>query len=470
MVPRALSPGPAPCTLPLMSHPELDWPAVLLESVEHFKSLLRIDTTNPPGNERVAADYISAVLTKEGIEHALLEKSPGRTSVVARLRGSGKKGPLLLNGHLDVVPVDREKWTHDPFAAIEADGCIWGRGAIDMKNMVTMSLVTLLLLKRTGAKLERDVIFAGVADEEAGSHEGALFLVEEHPELVRAEYVLNEVGGHTLHMGAKRFYPIQVAEKGICWFELVAEGEPGHGSMPHPGNAVVKLARAIERLGRLRLPHHEVPVVERFLRTIAEAAPFPQNRALPLLMRPALAGHLLDVLARTSPGQAKSIGAMLHNTVSPTMLEAGVKVNVIPSRASAKLDGRILPGQSVEGFLAEVRAVIGDELRIVVFDQHDPATFRSDTPLFSAIEAALHRHDPGGVPVPYMIPGFTDSFAYGRLGATCYGFSPVRLGPGLDFTAMYHGHDERIPRAGYEWGQRVLFELVRDFCTSPQEA
>ena len=449
-----------------MTAPALDWPAIGRESVEHFKSLLRLDTTNPPGNESIAADYIAAVLRKEGIEHEIREKSPGRACVVARLRGSGKKGPLLLNGHLDVVPVDRAHWTHDPFAAVEADGCIWGRGAIDMKNMVTMSLVTLILLKRTGATLERDVIFAGVADEEAGSHEGALFLVEEHPELVRAEYVLNEVGGHTLHMGDKRFYPIQVAEKGICWFELVAEGEPGHGSMPHPQNAVVNLARAIERLGRLRLPHHDVPVVETFLRALAEAAPFPQNRALPLLLRPALAGHLLDAIEKSSPGQARSIGAMLHNTVSPTMLSAGVKVNVIPTRASATLDGRVLPGQSIESFLREVRAVIGDELRIVVLDQHDAATFRRDTPLYAAIESALRRHDPGGVPVPYMIPGFTDSFAYGRLGAICYGFSPVRLGPELDFTRMYHGHDERIPRAGYEWGQRVLFELVRDFCTA----
>lgn len=443
----------------------LDWTSVGEESIAHFKQLLRIETVNPPGNERPAAEYIAGVLAREGIEHQLLERTPTRTSIVARLRASREsgKGPLLLNGHLDVVPVDREKWTHDPFGAIEADGCIWGRGAIDMKNMVTMSLMTLVLLKRAGVALDRDVILACVADEEAGSREGAVFLVEKHPELVRAEFVLNEVGGHTMHMGDKRFYPVQVAEKGICWFELVAEGEPGHGSMPHPGNAVVKLSKAIARLGELRLPQHHVPVVEQFLRTLADGAPFPQRKALPMLLSPALAGTILDVLQRANPDQARSLNAMLRNTVSPTMLEAGRKVNVIPSSARAQLDGRILPGQTVESFLDEVRRVIGTELRIVVHESHEPATFDARTPLFSAIERALKRHDPEGIPVPYMIPGFTDSFAYGRLGAVCYGFSPVRLGPELNFTRMYHGHDERIPRDGYLWGQRLLYELVRDF-------
>lgn len=444
----------------------IDWPAVQAEAIEHFKTLLRFDTTNPPGNERPAAEYLAKVLRAEGIECEILERAPTRASLVARLRGSGKEGPLLLNGHLDVVPADPDFWTHPPFAATEADGCIWGRGTIDMKNMVTMGLMCLVLAKRTGVKLDRDLIFAAVADEEAGSHEGALYLVEEHPERVRAEYVLNEVGGHTLYMGDARFYPIQVSEKGICWFEMSVEGAPGHGSMPRPDNAVTKLGRALERLGSTRLPQHNTPIVEEFLKTLAAGAPFPRNKLLPLVLQPRFANTLLDLLEKQNLDQAIGINAMLRNTASPTMVEAGKKVNVIPSRAAAKVDGRILPGQTVEQFLAEVQRVVGPEVRINVFDHHDGTIFDADTPLYDTICRVLGRRDPGATPVPYMIPGFTDSFAYARLGATCYGFSPVKLGPELNFTQMYHGHDERIPVDGFEWGLRTLWEVVRDFCAA----
>lgn len=446
--------------------PMPEFHAVTEEAVGWLKDLLRIDTTNPPGNERAAADYIARILDREGIRYEIHESEPGRASIVARLEGAGAAGPLLLNGHLDVVPADPEHWTHPPFDAVEADGCIWGRGAIDMKNMVTMGLMTLVLLKRQGVPLDRDVIFAGVADEEAGSLKGSDWLVEHHPDLVTAEYVLNEVGGHTLWMGETRFYPVQVAEKGICWFEIKARGKPGHGSMPHPHNAVVKLARAIERLGTTRLPQHAVPVVETFLRTVAKGAPFPQKHALPLLLQPRLADYLLDVLGKVNPEQAMGINAMLRNTASPTILGGGRKVNVIPSEATVQVDGRTLPGQTVHQFLAEVREVVGDEVELNVLVQHDGVTFPSETPLYDAIERVLGQHDPDGRPVPYMIPGFSDSFAYAKLGATCYGFSPVRLPKDMNFTAMYHGHDERIPREGFAWGLRVLYDLVSDFCRS----
>ena len=441
----------------------IDWAAVEDEALAHFKALLRIDTTNPPGNERPAAEYIAAVLEKEGIASEILESKPGRASVLARLASNGKKGPLLLNGHLDVVPADPDHWTHPPFEAVEAEGCLRGRGAIDMKNMVTMGFMSLIVAKRSGLTLERDLIFAGVADEEAGSHEGAIFLTEEHPEKVRAEYVLNEVGGHTFHMGDTRFYPIQVSEKGICWFEMTVEGEPGHGSMPRPDNAVTRLAGALERLGTTRLPQHLTPVVESFLRALAAGSPFPRNKLMPLLLNPRLAGTLLDLMERQDVDRAIAINAMLRNTASPTMLEAGKKVNVIPSRAKAHVDGRILPGQTLETFLAEVQRVVGPDVKINVFDHHEGTLFDTDTPLYDTICEVIAERDPGGTPVPYMVPGFTDSFAYARLGAICYGFSPVRLGPDLDFTRMYHGHDERIPIDGFKWGLRTLYEVVARF-------
>lgn len=441
-----------------------DWGAACAEALEHFKNLLRIDTSNPPGNESAAARYLANVLAKENIAASIIEAAPGRANLVARLPGSGKKAPLLLNGHLDVVPADADKWRHPPFGAIEADGCIWGRGAVDMKNMVAMSLMTLISLKRAGLPLDRDVIFAAVADEEAGCRHGSLFLVDQHPELVRAEYVLTEVGGHTMHIGKARFYPVQVSEKGLCWFELRAEGPPGHGSMPHPHSAVARLAKAIVALSEARLPQHNTEIVVNFVRALAERAPFPQSRLLPLLLSPLVSPKLLDGLERRNLEQALGLNAMLRNTASPTMLSGGKAINVIPSNASVKVDGRLIPGQTVESFLDEIRRVVGEDVTLTVLDQREGSVFDAKTELFATITDVLARHDPEGAPVPYMIPGFTDAFAYKKLGATCYGFSPVRLGPEIAFGSMYHGHDERIPIDGFLWGMRVLYELVRDFC------
>jgi acetylornithine deacetylase/succinyl-diaminopimelate desuccinylase-like protein len=442
----------------------IDWPAATAEALAHFKELLRIDTTNPPGNERAAADYLGRVLDREGIPYRIVESEPTRASLVARLVGTGKKAPLMLNGHLDVVPAEREHWRHDPFGAEEHEGCVWGRGAVDMKNMVAMSLMTLVTLKRAGVALDRDVIFAAVADEEAGSRHGARFLVEQHPDLVRAEYVLNEIGAYTLYLGDAVFYPIQVAEKGICWFELTAQGTPGHGSMPRPDNAVVRLARAVEALGTVRLPFHSVPVVETFLRGLAERAPALARKAVPLLSRPAFARVLLKLARMQDPEQAISLEALLRNTATPTVLQGGRKVNVIPSSASVLVDGRMLPGQTVDDFLAEVQRVVGDDLRVRILEEHEGQVFRTDTPLYDAIARIIEKHHPGAVAVPFMIPGFTDSHAYARLGATCYGFSPVKMPKGLNYTSLYHGHDERIPVDGFAWGLRVLIDLVSDFC------
>ncbi|HEU4539391.1 MAG TPA: peptidase dimerization domain-containing protein, partial [Polyangiaceae bacterium] len=220
----------------------------------------------------------------------------------------------------------------------------------------------------------------------------------------------------------------------------------------------------VAALGSVRLPQHAHPVVENFLRTVARGAPLPERALTPLLLEPRLAGHLLRLLERAAPSRAKGLNAMLRDTASPTGLEAGAKVNVIPSRARARVDGRMLPGQTVAAFLDEVRRVVGPGIALNVLEAHEGVSFPSDTPLYAAICQTLARHDPDGVPVPYMIPGFTDAFAYATLGAVCYGFAPLRLGPELDFTSLFHGHDERVPRDGFAWGLRVLYELVRDFC------
>jgi acetylornithine deacetylase/succinyl-diaminopimelate desuccinylase-like protein len=400
-----------------------------------------------------------------GLEPEVLESAPGRGNVVVRLPGSGTGGaPILLSGHLDVVPAARETWSHDPFAAEVHDGWLWGRGAIDMQNMVAMSAVVVLLLARSGAKLKRDLVFAGVADEEAGCEHGSLWLARHHPDKVRAEYAISEIGGFTLHSGGKKFYPVQVAEKGICWLTITARGTPGHGSLPNHDNPIPKLARAAARLAEKRLPVHVTPVVEGQIRTLAEHQKAPNSFVLRGLLNPWLCDHLLDHVF-PEPALAATFDAALHNTANPTMLRAGEKVNQVPSEASLQVDGRLLPGQSAEDFVREVRAIVGDEVHIHV-DREMPATSTSwDDPMQHHIREVLRRHDPEGIMVRTMIPGFTDAKAWSTLGAKCWGFSPVRLPPGVSFSAMFHGNDERIPVEGFRWGLRVLADLVAGLVT-----
>jgi acetylornithine deacetylase/succinyl-diaminopimelate desuccinylase-like protein len=438
----------------------LDWRVITDEALYLLQSLLRIDTTNPPGNEIVAARLLAAYLQNQGIESEILESAQGRGNLVCRLRGDGSKAPLLLNAHLDVVPANAAAWKHHPFSGEIAEGFLWGRGAIDMKHMAAMSAVVLAQLKRSGVALARDVIFTAVADEEAGCTYGSTFLVEQHPEKVRAEYVLGEVGGFTMHFMGSRIYPIQIAEKGIAWLRMIAKGRPGHGSMPHSDNAVVKLSKAIAKIGKNRLPQHNTPVVEGFVRRLAELQPLPLRVALPLLLRPELSGLLLS----SFPDEqlSSSFAALLSNTASPTVLRAGGSTNVIPDSAEAELDGRTLPGYNEQDLIKELTALVGEDIDFEVIRAASPVESPEDPTVFSAIQRAIDEHDPGATALPYMIPGFTDAKEFHKLGAKYYGFSPVQLPKGLRFAEMYHGHNERIPIDGLRWGTRVLFDVVRD--------
>lgn len=442
----------------------IDWAVEGDACVRLLQELIRIPTVNPPGGERRAAELVADFLRGHGLEPVVVESEPERASVVARYAGSGKLAPLLLTGHLDVVEADAATWTHPPFSAELADGCIWGRGAIDMKNMVSMSACVMSLLARRKPRLARDVIFAGVADEETGSSKGAHFLVSEHPELVRAEYALGEVGGFSLHLMGRVFYPIQVAEKGQVWVKASFDGEAGHGSIPRTDSAVIRAAEAIVRVGRTRLPFHPTEVVQRFLGELAAALPYPARVVLPRLSTPWLAGLLLD-RALADPSIRRTFATYLSNTASPTVVRAGTKTNVIPASASFEIDGRTLPGQSEADFLREIRELLGARAMLDVLVSQPPVVTAVDTPMFRCLTEVIRRHDPEGIPLPAMTPGFTDAKAYARLGTKYYGFAPVRFSAedGITFSALYHGKDERIPETGLRWGLETLYDAVVSF-------
>ena len=440
------------------------WDLACAEAERHLTRLIQFKTVNPPGDELPAAEYLAEALRQDGLEPEIITSAPGRGNMVCRLKGTGEKPPLLLNGHLDVVPVEESQWKYPPFSATKAEGYIWGRGAVDMKHMVAMSLTVMLLAKRSGAKLKRDLIFAAVADEEAGGAMGAGFLVQNHPDKLKAEYGLGEMGGFSMTMAGQTFYPVQVAEKGICWVRLTATGEPGHGSIPNPESAPIKLACALRKLGHLKLPQHNTPVVETFLRRLSKHQPFPNSVVLKLLLKPSLSSFILEKLF-PDPALATTFWAMLRNTANPTVLRAGEKTNVIPSVATAEVDGRLLPGQTKESFLAEVRAVIGDDLKIEVLNELTPTSADPNDPILDLIAQLIEKRDPGAVVIPNLVPGFTDATHYSKLGIKCFGFSPVKLNPEDNFKALFHGHNERIPITGFHFGVRLLAELVEVLAT-----
>lgn len=412
------------------------WDTFERETLANLRELIRLDTTNPPGNERIATDFIAATLGRCGIEATVIESAPARANLIARVAGRDRaKPPLMLSSHTDIVPVEAERWTHPPFSAELADGCIWGRGSIDMKSKCATDLGLMLALSHANAAPERDLILAAVADEEAGSELGARFLVERHPELVRAGYVLNETGGFTLFMGERRFYPIQVAEKGFVTVKMTVTAAPGHGSMPRSDTAIAWLADLITRITRTPMRRRLTPLMRD---TLAELG-IPSDKAPPIL-RP-----------------------MMANTVTPTILRAGYKDNVIPGEASVILDGRTLPGENEHSFLRELRDIVGPEPALEVLKAAPPAEASADTPLFRLIKTRTEAADPGARAIAWMLPGATDSKFYAQLGATCYGFAPVKLDPKMPFGALYHGNDERMPIDGFLWGLRLYSEVVLTF-------
>ena len=445
---------------------DVNWQALTDDTVRLLQSLIRFETVSPPGNEIVAANWVANLLHENGIEPTVIELFPGRGNVVARLKGNGNRAPLMLYSHLDVVPVERERWTMDPFGGEIKDGYVYGRGALDMKGIGAMQLAVFLALARSGQALQRDIILAMTADEETGDNQGIGPLSEQHPELIRAEYALSEFGGFSMYIGNKCFYPVQTAEKGTAWMRMIAKGRPGHASVPHDDNAVVHLARAVDKLGRAKLPMHMTATAQQFIFGIADGIGGATGAAMRTLASSSRTEFVLDAVVR-DPGLAAELKAITHNTCSPTGLQAGMKTNVIPSDATAILDCRTVPGCSTQDLIAELTMALGDDARHVEFivdSDSFPCEFDFATPLFDLIKAKLKQHDPTGIPVPTMMTGATDAKHLMKLGTKCYGFSPMKFMPGEKAIEMVHGHDERVGIDSLAWGVRVLCETVGEFC------
>jgi acetylornithine deacetylase/succinyl-diaminopimelate desuccinylase-like protein len=428
-----------------------------VSAVELLRELIRFDTTNPPGNEAECIAFVRRVLEAAGCETTIYEAAPGRPNLVSRIAGSGSAPPLLLQGHVDVVTTEGQQWTHPPFEGRIDDGFVWGRGALDMKGGVAMMVSAFARAKSEGVALPGDVILAVLADEENGGDLGARFLVEQHADLFDGvRYAISEFGGFSTTVAGRRFYLIQVAEKQICWLKATIRGPGGHGAMINRGGTMARLARFLRDVERKPLPQHVTPVVRQMLETMADALPRASATVLRSLLNPrAWRGGL-----RLLGPRAAALEPMLRNTVSPTIVRGGSKINVVPSVVEVELDGRTLPGFGPEDLIREVHAAVGSDVELELV-RHDPGPPSPDLGLLDGLGGVLRELDPEGIPVPFLQIGVTDARFFSRLGMQTYGFLPLRLPPDFEFAKLLHAADERVPLDAVEFGAEAVFRALQ---------
>lgn len=442
------------------------------EVTDFLSGLIRVNTTNPPGNETAAAKYTAKNLEKDGFKCEILESAPGRGSVITRIRGTGEKPSLLLLSHLDVVAANPKEWSVDPFGGTVKDGFVWGRGALDMKGMTAIEVMALKLLKRNKVKLKGDVILTATADEEKGGEAGAGWLVKNYPKKVCADYVLNEGGGMAIRKNDKSIFTINTAEKGIIWFKIRAKGRPGHGSVPTAAdNAILRMNKVIDKLGNYRAKIKIVPAVKQFLTVTAK-----QNKTLKqglstLLKRPETGDQIMDKLAKEDRYLAEEIRSRLRMTVTPTIIHGGVKENIVPSECEAVFDCRVLPGQMPDDALKEIKGLLKDvgldKLEFEIIQANEPTESPVKTPLYDLIVKVLKKYDPHCSVTSTMLTGGTDSRFFRKKGGICYGFHPIRADQ-LSYSEMQetiHGIDERISVSNLVFGTSVLYETIERFMT-----
>ena len=427
------------------------------DPVALLQRLISFDTTNPPGHEEPCIRFIRDLLTQAGVPTTVVARDPARPNLIARLQGRGEAPPFLMYGHVDVVTTANQAWDHPPFGGEIADGFVWGRGALDMKGGVAMMLAALLRANAEGLVPPGDIVLAIVSDEEAGSEYGADFLVSQHPEhFAGIRYAIGEFGGFSMALGDQTFYPIMIAEKQICWLRARLKGPGGHGSIPVRGGAMAKLGQLLTALDRRRLPVHVTPAVRVMVAEMADALGGLSGLLLRQLLNPRLTNLILDLMGE----RGRLFDPLLHNTVSPTMLDASDKINVIPSEVTLGLDGRLLPGLEPETMLAELRLLAGEEVSFEVV-QYDPGPPEPDMGLFCVLKRVLKELDPLGTPVPLVLSGVTDARCFARLGIQTYGFTPMRLPPDFNFVEVIHAANERIPVDALAFGTEAIYRLLQ---------
>ena len=428
---------------------------LVTEVVKICQDLIRIPSVNfgeGRGDEKAVAEYIVASLAEVGITSEIFESAPNRCNVIARLPGRDATRPgLVVHGHIDVVPANADDWSVDPFAAEIRDGMIWGRGAVDMKNMDAMILAIVRKWARTGYKPPRDILLAFFADEEAGMTFGSRWMAAEHPEVFAGcSEAVSEVGGFSVTVAdGKRLYFVEAAQKGIHWMKLTSHGRAGHGSMMNDENALIAIAEAVAKIGRYEWPQRYTKTVKALFSKIAQVTGKKYDES-----------DLRPLLSEIGP-TARMIGATLQNTANPTMLEAGYKANVIPGSASAVIDGRFLPGYEDE-LNKTIREIVGPDILIETISRDIALEIEFEGDLVEAMCKAITTFDPEGIPVPYLMSGGTDNKALSELGIIGYGFSPLQLPADLDFMALFHGVDERVPISGLEFGVKVLENFLEN--------
>jgi len=442
------------------------------ETTELLADLIRFNTTNPPGNETEAAQFLADILNQEGFECEIFESTPGRGSVVTRLKGIGEKPSLLLLSHLDVVAANANEWSVDPFGGIIKDGFVWGRGALDMKSMTAIEVMVLKLLKREDVKLKGDVVLAATADEEKGGLDGVGYLLHNHKEKIYADYVINEGGGASIPIKNANVFTVNTSEKGILWFKIKAKGTPGHGSTPNMAdNAIMRMNKVIDKLGEYKAETQLIPTVKCYLSELAKKDNSLREPFSCLLANPKQSEKILDGLVGANRFLADELSPRIKMTITPTMIQGGVKENVVPSECEAVFDCRILPGQSIAETLDLIKTLLKDvgleKLTFEIIQAHEGSESPTQTPLYHTITNVLREFEPTCGVTPSLMTGGTDSRFFREQGSVCYGFHPMHPEPPINgkLIKREHGIDERISLDNLVFGTSVLYETVKKFLT-----
>ena len=449
---------PNPSTNPAFIDPIAD-PVALTQQ------LVRFDTSNPPGNEAEAIQHIKALLDAAGIQSQTFAKSPNRPNLIARLPGDGSAPPLLLQGHVDVVPADPSQWQQPPFSGNIVDGYLWGRGTLDMKGGIATMVSALIQAKSNGLTPAGDIVLALVCDEEAGGHHGARYLVEEHAEEFEGvQYAIGEFGGFSFNIGSRRFYPIMVAEKQVCHIRVTFRGPGGHASLGQQDNPVHAMTRFLQGIQSRQLPTHVTPETMIMLRAIGRNLPPLSRMVMKALLTPGLTAPTLKLLG----SKGRTFSPLFRNTANPTVIRGGGQINVVPSEVSVDLDGRILPTLAPEVLISELTAAAGAdsgaEFEVL---SHDPGPEQPDMGLFETLAGVLKESDPDGIPVPMLMPAATDGRLFARLGIQTYGFLPMRLPADLDFASTIHGPNERVTVEAIRFGADAFYRLLQSYGRTP---